>query len=204
MKDLCVQTLTVIERNFITPVSQVVVWGKFGQCLNNLKTNFRALSMMIIICPLTSLTSGVCAILLSTSLVFLTLCPSECKRAESVQIASRPLLQPSQVMSLFRQAPSLLLSCRGRRLKINPPKSTFRWAFLRTVLKSVHPAAFVFMLCCWCCCFEHRFNYKAFQKIPKRIHYSQKDLLGSYQSCWNLVMRLDQKWDLDWFILIFK
>lgn len=47
------QTLKVIENYFITPVSQIAVWGKLGQCLTNLKTNFRALSMTVIICPLT-------------------------------------------------------------------------------------------------------------------------------------------------------
>lgn len=43
-RDLGMQTLKLIESNFITPVSEVVAWGKFGQCLINLKTNFRASS----------------------------------------------------------------------------------------------------------------------------------------------------------------
>lgn len=53
MKDLCVQTLNLIESNFITPVSQVVVWGTLGQCLINLKTSCRASRVTVIICPLT-------------------------------------------------------------------------------------------------------------------------------------------------------
>lgn len=70
MKDLCIANLESLKAISVTPVSQVGVWGKFGQCLNNLKTNFRASSMTIIICPLTPLISGVCAIPLSTSLLF--------------------------------------------------------------------------------------------------------------------------------------
>lgn len=101
MKDLCMQTLPVVESDVITPVSQVVVWGKFGQCLNNLKTNFRASSMTIIICPLTPLISGVRAIPLSTSLLFLL-----ASVRESVEMPpGRVLLQPSQVMSLSDKLP---------------------------------------------------------------------------------------------------
>ena len=51
-RDLCKQTFKLFESYFITLVSQVVVRGKFGQCLINLKTNFRASSVTIIICPL--------------------------------------------------------------------------------------------------------------------------------------------------------
>lgn len=53
----------LFDSSFITAVSQVVVWGNLGQCLINLKTNIRASSMTRIICPLTPLISGVCAIL---------------------------------------------------------------------------------------------------------------------------------------------
>lgn len=49
-RDLCIQTLKLIESNFMTSVSQVTVSGKFGQCLINLKNNFRASHMTIIMC----------------------------------------------------------------------------------------------------------------------------------------------------------
>lgn len=135
------QTLKVIENYFITPVSQIAVWGKLGQCLTNLKTNFRALSMTIIICPLTPCIPGVCAIPLSTS-----------------------LLLPIAGLGKSVQTPPC--SSPSGRLKINPPKSTFRWALLRTTLKSIHQAKFI--LWCWCfslfCFFTHRRDYKAFHK----------------------------------------
>lgn len=94
---------------------------------------------------------------------------------------SRLLLHSSLALSLFRQAPSLLLSFQGRRLKINPPNQPLDETCLRATLKNIHPAEFIFILCCWNC-FEHRFNYKSFQKILKRIQYSQKDLFGFYKS----------------------
>lgn len=77
-RDLCEQTFKLSESYFITLVSPVVVRGKFAQCLINLKTNFRASSVTIIICPLTPLISGVCAIPLSTSLLLLTASLRKC------------------------------------------------------------------------------------------------------------------------------
>lgn len=93
MKEICAcKLLSFIENNCITPVSQVVVWGKFGQCLINSKTNFRA-SSVTTVCPL-SLISGVCALPLATSLLFLTATPRK-----SVQIPL-VMVQPSLALSL--------------------------------------------------------------------------------------------------------
>lgn len=79
-RDLCEQTFKLSESYFITLVSPVVVRGKFAQCLINLKTNFRASSVTIIIWLLTPLISGVCAIPLSTSLLLLTASLRKCVR----------------------------------------------------------------------------------------------------------------------------
>lgn len=79
---------------------------------------------------------------------------------------------------LFKQAPSLHLPFRGKRLKINP-----RSTQPLTTLKSVRAAEAVFyFVVCVVVCFEHRSNDKAFWKIPKWVRnaYSQKDLLGFY------------------------
>lgn len=175
-KRSAIQTRKLLESNLITLVSQVGAWGNFGQCLINSKTKFRASSIDSDHLPSYSFISGVWALPLSTSLLFLI-----ASLRKSVQT---PLgIVASLVSSLCRQAPSLLLSFQGRRLKTNPPKSAFGWTLLRTTLKSICQAQLI--LCCWYWFvffffFERRLTHKAFQKISKRIWYNRKDLFGFY------------------------
>lgn len=103
VKDVCMQTFKLFKSNFIIPGFQVVVWGKFGQCLNNLKTNFRA-SSRTIICPLTPLISGVCAMPLSTNLIFLT--------GSLRKLSLETMVTVLTILSHCRQAPSCTTSSR--------------------------------------------------------------------------------------------
>lgn len=70
-------------------VSQVVRWGRFGQCLINLKTKYRASSITRITCPLAPLISGVCAIRLPQLRVFSQ------RVSESVQMPVGDWCRPS-------------------------------------------------------------------------------------------------------------
>lgn len=80
---------SLFESSFIMFVSQVVRWGRFGQCLINLKTKCRASSITRIICPLAPLISGVCAIHLPQLHVFSQ------RVSESVQMPLGDWCRPS-------------------------------------------------------------------------------------------------------------
>lgn len=108
----------IVESNFQAPVSQVVAWRELGQCLINLKTNFRASIMTIITHSPTPFISGVCATPLSTSLLFLTVSPR--KSVQRPQAVFTVLLGLESVWTSSLLAPHL----QGWRLKIISPKTS--------------------------------------------------------------------------------
>lgn len=170
-------------------VCQVVVWGKFGQCLINLKTNYRH-RVWLIIGPLTPLFQEC---VLSTPLSTSSLCLTSSLR-KSVEIFLGNCCSPGFWVFLDK-----LPSCSSPSRQEIKNKST-QIALLMSTLKNnleEHPSRSLCLFyvdvsgcCCCCCCHEHTLNYKAFQEISKRIWYSQEDVFRFYESCWSLVMRI--------------